>query len=40
MHQFGSGRPDLQDEKELVGFIAGRKMKPICSGRKENRLYM
>lgn len=25
---------------KLVGFIAGRKMKPICSGRKENRLYM
>ena len=92
MHQFGTGRPDQQDEKELlefaakimqnseaqrtgaipldnpkmtdkdkciscmhcvavcpkkarnysklVSFIAGLKMKKVCSGRKENKLYL
>ena len=97
MHQFGTGRPDQQDEKELlefaanrkctscglcakecpagaipptnpkmtdkdkciscmhcvavcpkkarnyskfVSFIAGRKMKKVCSDRKENKLYL
>ena len=25
---------------KLVSFIAGRKMKKVCSGRKENKLYL